>query len=178
MLAESCSKSSAFRFVLREEHTDEQELNKIRNRTIVDGFQSVLEGEHDEDILCFLDEAGYVGLGRDGESFNYPHCKSLQARRSGIIEWNQNSHQPFPPPEYGVDCIALKNSVKNELSRIEHDTKVKLPSFLSSALGFTSQFGQISSTNTAGQFNLIRIYKILSLSGRQSEIGEACQLFG
>jgi hypothetical protein len=80
--------------------------------------------------------------------------------------------------EYGVDCIALRNSAKNELSRIEHDTKTKLPSFPSSALRVTNQFGQISSTNTAGQFNLIKIYKILSLSGRQSETGEACQLFG
>jgi hypothetical protein len=77
VLAESCSKSSAFRFVLKEEHTDEQERDKIGNRAIVDGCQSVLEGEHDEDILCFLDEAGYVDLGRDGESFNHPHCKSL-----------------------------------------------------------------------------------------------------
>lgn len=80
--------------------------------------------------------------------------------------------------EYGVDCIALRNSAKNELSRVEHDTKTKLPNFPSSALGVRSQFGQISSTNTAGQFNLTRIYKILSLSGRPSEIGEACQLFG
>ncbi|KAH8154004.1 uncharacterized protein LAJ45_01771 [Morchella importuna] len=129
VLAESCSKSSAFRFVLREEHTDEQELDKIGNRTIVSSCQSVLEGEHDEDILCFLDGAGYVDLGRD---------------------------------EYGVDCIALRNSAKNELSRVEHDTKTKLPNFPSSALGVRSQFGQISSTNTAG---------------RPSEIGEACQLF-